>query len=53
MNITAGIDVAKHELVVYVNNCYFSISNDRLSLEKWFKKHEKTLENVDCEPACR
>ena len=47
MSNISGIDVSKHELVLYANEEYFSINNDKKSLENWFKKHKSLVNTID------
>jgi transposase len=43
----SGIDVSKHELVLYANGNYFSITNDKKSLRNWFKKNKSLVDTID------
>lgn len=47
MKNVVGIDVAKEELVIYINGAYHTIVNDRKSLTQWMKKHRSLIETVD------
>jgi len=40
MNTMIGIDVSKHELVIYANEKHFSIDNTEESLHVWCKAHD-------------
>jgi len=43
MKTFIGIDVSKHELVIYANGKDFSIGNDDKSLGQWCKKHDELI----------
>lgn len=46
MRIYVGIDVSKHELVLYVNGEYYTVTNTQKSLSKWFKTHSALAKSV-------
>ncbi len=43
----SGIDVSKHELVIYANEQDFTIGNDEKSLKKWFKVNKDLVSTID------
>ena len=49
MNITniSGIDISKDEIVLYANEEYFNIKNDKKSLESWFERHKSVVDTID------
>ena len=46
MNTTIGVDVSKHELMIYVNGKYFTIANTQKSLGSWVKSHSHLLKET-------
>jgi len=42
-----GIDVAKHELVIYLDQKHYSIKNDKKELNNWFKSNEVQIRSFD------
>lgn len=43
----SGIDVSKHELVLYAIGKYFSIPNDKKELQSWFNKNKELADSID------
>ena len=42
-----GIDVAKHELVIYLDQNHYSIKNDKKALNNWFKSNKDLVKSFD------
>ena len=42
-----GIDVAKHELVIYLDPNHYSIKNDKKELNNWFKSNKDQIKSFD------
>ena len=42
-----GVDVAKHELVIYLDQNHYSIKNDKKELNNWFKSNKDQIKSFD------
>ena len=42
-----GVDVAKHELVIYLDQNHYSIKNDKKELNNWFKSNKDQIKSCD------
>lgn len=42
-----GVDIGKHELVIYWNNQFMVIMNNKKDIDKWLGKHRNDVEKVD------